>query len=91
MRARPRQPADLISASLGVNNDVVANLAVRRALDALDKATIAIAGAALVCMALAQGWQVFARYVLNDSPSWTEPLALLFMSTRTASTSSCSC
>lgn len=32
-------------------------------------------------MALVQGWQVFARYVLNDSPSWTEPLALLCMST----------
>lgn len=27
-----------------------------------------------------QAWQVFARYVLNDSPSWTEPVALLLMS-----------
>jgi TRAP-type C4-dicarboxylate transport system permease small subunit len=26
-------------------------------------------------------WQVFARYVMNDSPSWTEPVALLLMST----------
>jgi TRAP-type C4-dicarboxylate transport system permease small subunit len=49
--------------------------------DALDRGAIVIAGAALLCMALVQGWQVFARYVLNDSPSWTEPLALLFMST----------
>lgn len=32
-------------------------------------------------MAAIQAWQVFARYVLNDSPSWTEPLALLSMST----------
>jgi TRAP-type C4-dicarboxylate transport system permease small subunit len=32
-------------------------------------------------MALVEGWQVFARYVLNDSPSWTEPVALLLMST----------
>ena len=32
-------------------------------------------------MALIQAWQVFARYVLNDPPSWTEPLALLCMST----------
>jgi TRAP-type C4-dicarboxylate transport system permease small subunit len=49
--------------------------------DALDRGAIVIAGAALLCMALVQGWQVFARYVLNDSPSWAEPLALLFMST----------
>ena len=53
----------------------------RSRFDALDRGAIFIAGAALVCMALVQGWQVFARYVLNDSPSWTEPLALLFMST----------
>jgi len=28
-----------------------------------------------------QGWQVFARYVINDSPSWTEPVTLLLLST----------
>ncbi|HEY5810071.1 MAG TPA: TRAP transporter small permease [Povalibacter sp.] len=44
-------------------------------------ATLIIAGAALVCMAAVEAWQVFARYVLNDSPSWTEPVALLLMST----------
>jgi len=32
-------------------------------------------------MAGIQAWQVFARYVLDDPPSWTEPLALLCMST----------
>ena len=32
-------------------------------------------------MALVEAWQVFARYVLNDLPSWTEPVALLCMST----------
>ena len=26
------------------------------------------------------GWQVFGRYVLNQSPSWTEPASLLLMS-----------
>ena len=46
---------------------------------------------ALACAAIAsrhgarrhgrQAWQVFARYVLNDAPSWTEPVALLCMST----------
>ncbi|MGH8175004.1 MAG: TRAP transporter small permease [Steroidobacter sp.] len=43
--------------------------------------TVAVAGVALVSMAAIQAWQVFARYVLNDSPSWTEPFALLCMST----------
>jgi len=48
---------------------------------ALARATIGIACVALVAMAGIQAWQVFARYVLNDPPSWTEPLALLCMST----------
>lgn len=47
----------------------------------LARIAIGIAGAALVAMAGIQAWQVFARYVLNDAPSWTEPLALLCMST----------
>jgi TRAP-type C4-dicarboxylate transport system permease small subunit len=44
---------------------------------------IALYGAclALVGLAIVEGWQVVARYVLNDSPSWTEPVALLLMST----------
>ncbi len=51
-----------------------------RALDGLAVTAMALAGASLVAMALIQAWQVFARYVLNDSPGWTEPLALLLMS-----------
>jgi TRAP-type C4-dicarboxylate transport system permease small subunit len=47
----------------------------------LARFAIAVAGVALVAMAAIQVWQVFARYVLNDPPSWTEPLALLCMST----------
>jgi TRAP-type C4-dicarboxylate transport system permease small subunit len=41
---------------------------------------IALACMALIAMTLIEAWQVFARYVLNDSPSWTEPVALLLMS-----------
>jgi len=51
-----------------------------RALDGLAALSMGLAGVALVALALIQAWQVFARYVLNDSPGWTEPLALLLMS-----------
>jgi len=36
--------------------------------------------ATIVACASLEAWQVFARYVLNDSPVWTEPVALLLMS-----------
>ncbi len=52
-----------------------------RTMDVLDRAALAIAAVSIVGMACVEAWQVFARYVLNDSPSWTEPVALLFMST----------
>ena len=39
-----------------------------------------LAGAGLVAMTCIVGWQVFCRYVLNDSPSWTEPGAVMLMS-----------
>lgn len=35
-----------------------------------------LSGAGLVAMSLIILWQVFARYVLNASPSWSEQLAL---------------
>jgi TRAP-type C4-dicarboxylate transport system permease small subunit len=54
---------------------------VSSSLAPLARITIAVAGIALVAMAGIQAWQVFARYVLDDPPSWTEPLALLCMST----------
>ena len=39
-----------------------------------------IACSSLIGMTLVEAWQVFARYVLNDSPVWAEPVALLLMS-----------
>ncbi|MBU8975997.1 MULTISPECIES: TRAP transporter small permease [unclassified Lysobacter] len=42
---------------------------------------IATAALALLGLVVVQGWQVIARYVLNDSPSWTEPVTLLLLST----------
>ena len=59
------------------SNDTLPN---NSACGRIASAALIIAGAALIGMAAVEGWQVFARYVLNNSPSWTEPVALLFMS-----------
>jgi TRAP-type C4-dicarboxylate transport system permease small subunit len=48
-------------------------------LDWLETAALILAGVSLIAVVAVQAWQVFARYVLNDSPSWTEPLALVFI------------
>ena len=48
-------------------------------LDRLEHLALVVAGLSLVAVVAVQAWQVFARYVLNNSPSWTEPLALLFI------------
>ena len=47
----------------------------------LARTAIMIAGASLIGMAGVEAWQVFARYVLNASPGWTEPVALLLLVT----------
>jgi TRAP-type C4-dicarboxylate transport system permease small subunit len=39
-----------------------------------------LAGAGLVAMTVLVAWQVFGRYVLNATPTWTEPSVLLLMS-----------
>lgn len=46
----------------------------------LSRVSLYISGVGLVAMTAAVGWQVFARYVLNDTPSWSEPLSLHLMS-----------
>lgn len=52
-----------------------------RLADRLAGLAIAIAAAALIGLVLVQGWQVITRYILNDSPSWTEPVTILLLST----------
>lgn len=49
-------------------------------LSRVSTAALWISGVGLVLMTLVVGWQVFGRYILNASPSWTEPGALLLMS-----------
>lgn len=40
---------------------------------------VKVAAAGLVAMTVIVGWQVFGRYVLNSSPSWSEQAALTLM------------
>lgn len=54
--------------------------AIRPGLSWLSLACLYLAGLGVVLMTLIIGWQVFGRYVLNDTPSWSEPLSLQLMS-----------
>jgi TRAP-type C4-dicarboxylate transport system permease small subunit len=54
--------------------------ALARVLAPISVAALWISAVGLVLMTLFVAWQIFGRYVLNDSPSWTEPAALLLMS-----------
>ncbi len=51
-----------------------------RFLAPISRISLWIAASGLIVMTVMVAWQVFARKVLNDSPSWTEPGALLLMS-----------
>lgn len=50
------------------------------AFDVLAAATVTVASVALASLVGVLAWQVIGRYVLNASPSWTEPVALTLMS-----------
>jgi TRAP-type C4-dicarboxylate transport system permease small subunit len=45
----------------------------------LAQASLWIAALAVLGLVGVQGWQVIARYLLNDSPGWTEPVAVLLL------------
>jgi TRAP-type C4-dicarboxylate transport system permease small subunit len=53
--------------------------AIRRLMDALYAACVAIAGTALVLISAVIPWAVYTRYVLNRAASWPEPMAVLLM------------
>jgi TRAP-type C4-dicarboxylate transport system permease small subunit len=54
-------------------------LAIRPILGGISRLSLYIAGIGMVAMTIIVGWQVFSRFVLNDSPSWSEPLSLHLM------------
>lgn len=50
------------------------------ALGMINRLALWAAGIGLVAMTCFVAWQVFGRYVLNRSPSWTEPGSVMLMS-----------
>jgi TRAP-type C4-dicarboxylate transport system permease small subunit len=46
---------------------------------ALSKLCLMIAVVGLIAVILCVQWQVFGRYVMNDTPTWAEALALLLV------------
>jgi TRAP-type C4-dicarboxylate transport system permease small subunit len=50
-----------------------------RAMDALHRACLFVAGCCLVIISIIIPWGVFTRYVLNSASSWPEPMAILLM------------
>ena len=46
---------------------------------ALSRLSLGLAVAGLLAVVLCVQWQVFGRYVLNDTPTWAEALALLLV------------
>jgi TRAP-type C4-dicarboxylate transport system permease small subunit len=57
---------------------------IERGLDGLATIATVLAALGLFGMVIAQGWQVLARYALNASPSWTEPVTLICLTTTLA-------
>ena len=51
-----------------------------RIFSILSTASLWLAGIGLVLMTAFVAWQVFGRYVLNDSPNWTEQGSVMLMS-----------
>jgi len=54
-------------------------LAIKPILGGISRLSLYLAGIGIIVMTVVVGWQVFGRYVLNDSPSWSEPLSLYLM------------
>src|ERR1700679_3205185 len=49
----------------------------RRAMDAVYRFCVVVAGSAMVLISIIVPWGVFTRYGLNSASSWPEPAAIL--------------
>jgi TRAP-type C4-dicarboxylate transport system permease small subunit len=54
-------------------------IAAARVLDTLARIVLWLAGVGLVLMTAFIAWQVYGRYVMNASPTWTEPISVMLM------------
>ena len=52
---------------------------IRKLLATLSQIALIVSASGLFLMTVVIGWQVFGRKVLNDSPAWSESVALLLM------------
>lgn len=50
-----------------------------KAIDHIARTVTGISSVALVTLVVLTGWQVWGRYILNDTPTWTEKAALLLI------------
>ncbi|AEF55932.1 Tripartite ATP-independent periplasmic transporter DctQ component [Marinomonas posidonica IVIA-Po-181] len=55
----------------------------KRILDAIAYSVTAFSGVLLVVLVFSFGWLVFGRYVLNDTPTWVEQMAMLLVTSIT--------
>ena len=53
---------------------------IARLLGTLSTLALWLSAVGMIAMTAMVAWQVFARYVLNASPSWTEPASVMVMS-----------
>lgn len=54
-------------------------LSLSRSLAVVSRIILWMAGAGLFLMTVLIGWQVWGRFVLNDTPTWTETTSILLM------------
>lgn len=53
--------------------------AIEKGLDLIAALCVAVAGTGMVLLVAIFGWLVWGRYVMNDTPTWVEQLALMLV------------
>ncbi|MCW8355662.1 MAG: TRAP transporter small permease [Marinomonas sp.] len=66
-----------------MNSSPIKEPIVKRFLDVLSVIAMSMSGVCMVILVVSFGWLVFGRYVLNDTPTWVEQMAMLLVTTIT--------
>lgn len=64
-------------------NKIPESTPLKRVLDTIAWLCLAVSGVCMVILVSSFGWLVYGRYVLNDTPTWVEQVALLMVVTIT--------